>query len=457
MQALDQTSASPIGATRNLGELRQQEFARLDENQQVYFDYTGAALYPISLVDHHADRLRKLVLGNPHSYNPAALAATQNVDDVRRQVLNSFNASSKDYCVIFTANATAAVKLVAESFPFQSGSQLLLTTDNHNSINGIREYAWAKGAQIHYVQADMDLGLSHLQSFLADSKPVSWPSIFAYPAQSNFSGIKHSLRYIDQAQQLGYNVVLDAAAFAPSNRLDLSQYKPDFVCLSFYKMFGYPTGVGALIARKDALKTLSRPWFAGGVVDFASTQYPIHQLSQDEAGFEDGTVNFTTLLAVSRGLSFLQELSMDAIGQHLQSLGDAILSGMGELQHNNGQPLVKLYGGSLLEYGSCRAFNLLDPQGYMIDYELVEQQAGLHGISIRGGCFCNPGCAEAALELSPEKMEACLESLRDDFSHQKLARCLGQVSVGALRVSWGIANNQSDVEKLIRFLKTFLS
>ena len=37
-------------------------------------------------------------------------------------------------------------------------------------------------------------------------------------------------------------VVLDAAAYAPTHGLDLSRVKPDFVPLSFYKLFGFPTG-----------------------------------------------------------------------------------------------------------------------------------------------------------------------------------------------------------------------
>ena len=62
------------------------------------------------------------------------------------------------------------------------------------------------------------------------------------------------------------------AAFVPTNRLDLHRWKPDFVPLSFYKMFGYPTGAGALLARKSALAKLRRPWYAGGTITIASVQ-----------------------------------------------------------------------------------------------------------------------------------------------------------------------------------------
>ena len=36
--------------------------------------------------------------------------------------------------------------------------------------------------------------------------------------------------------------------------------------LSYYKIFGYPTGLGALLARKDALKVLRKRYFGGGAV-----------------------------------------------------------------------------------------------------------------------------------------------------------------------------------------------
>lgn len=37
-------------------------------------------------------------------------------------------------------------------------------------------------------------------------------------------------------------VLLDAASYVATNPLDLSVYPADFVAVSFYKMFGFPTG-----------------------------------------------------------------------------------------------------------------------------------------------------------------------------------------------------------------------
>ena len=54
-------------------------------------------------------------------------------------------------------------------------------------------------------------------------------NLFAFPAQSNFSGVQHPLDLVDQAHANGWDVLLDAAAFVPTNRLDLSKVRPEFV------------------------------------------------------------------------------------------------------------------------------------------------------------------------------------------------------------------------------------
>ena len=137
--------------TRTLDELRAAEFRRLDDQQLVYLDYTGGGLYPSSVVQRHAEFLATHVLGNPHSVNPASALAGERIETCRAHVLRFFNASPDEYAVVFTANASHALKLVGEAYPFEPGDRLLLTFDNHNSVNGIREFDRARGAETTYV------------------------------------------------------------------------------------------------------------------------------------------------------------------------------------------------------------------------------------------------------------------------------------------------------------------
>ena len=94
-------------------------------------------------------------------------------------------------------------------------------------------------------------------------------------------------------------MLVDAAAFVPTNRFDVAPCRPDFVTCSFYKMFGFPTGVGCLLMRRDRHGVRwHRPWFAGGTITIASVQGDGHYLHDDEAAFEDGTVDYLNLPAV---------------------------------------------------------------------------------------------------------------------------------------------------------------
>src|SRR5579859_1818314 len=136
--------------TRALDSLRATEYARLDRAGHIYLDYTGGGLYADSQVRAHMDLLLGNVFGNPHSTNPTSLAMTHLVDAARASVLDFFHASPDEYAVIFTQNASGALKLVGESYPFAPGGRYLLTFDNHNSVNGIREFARAHGAEVTY-------------------------------------------------------------------------------------------------------------------------------------------------------------------------------------------------------------------------------------------------------------------------------------------------------------------
>jgi molybdenum cofactor sulfurtransferase len=87
--------------------------------------------------------------------------------------------------------------------------------------------------------------------------------------QSNVTGIRPSLSILNDAKEAGFSTLIDAAALAASTRVSLQQNpSADAIAVSFYKMFGYPTGVGALIAKKSFLSALARTWFSGGTVDF---------------------------------------------------------------------------------------------------------------------------------------------------------------------------------------------
>lgn len=449
----------PRLAAPQLDELRRSDFSRLDDAGHRYFDYTGAGLPAQRQLDAIHHLLSQQVLGNPHSQNPTSAPTTVLVEEARSRVLDYFGAT--DHECIFTTNASGALKLVGEAFPFGTDRPFLLTADNHNSVNGIREFARRAGAPV--VVAPLDLpSLSARPEILADLlERVSCgrSGLFAYPAQSNYSGIQHSLSWVTHAQSRGWKVLLDTAAFVPTNRLDLGLVPADFVCVSFYKMFGLPTGVGALIARRDALAELRRPWFAGGTISMASVAADDHRLTPGHAGFEDGTLNFGSIPAVTFGLDLIEDVGIDSIHDRVAAATSHLLRAFDEMSHGNGEPLVKVIGGTAdTPRGGTISFNVFDPGGAMVHDRVVTEAASNLGISLRSGCFCNPGCGEAARGLSAGDMAPFFQrgEVPDfcDLDDQMWA--LRGSGASALRASVGWVTNAEDLSVLIEFLAGFI-
>jgi selenocysteine lyase/cysteine desulfurase len=450
--------------TSSLDDLRASEYGYLDADGQIYLDYTGAGLPAQAQLSAHAARLHGRCFGNPHSENPSSAASTALIERTRRSVLDHFSASEDEYAVIFTPNASAACRLVGEAYPFGKRSRLVLTSDNHNSVNGIREFALARGAATEYVPIrcrDLRVDDDAVRAALRRARPrfagpgrrsaaAARRGLFAFPAQSNFSGVRHPLTLVDVAHEHGYDVLLDAAAYVPTRRLDLSAVGPDFVPVSWYKMFGYPTGVGCLIARRDALARLRRPWFAGGTISAVSVQAGWHALAGGEAAFEDGTPSFLQIPDVEFGLSWIRGVGIDVIGQRVACLTGWMLNRIAAMRHGNGQPMARIHGpAGTRERGGTVAFNLLDPRGRVVDARAVARDAAAAGISVRTGCFCNPGAAEAAFRLSPS--DVARGRWLEAGSTDRYMETIG-VPGGAIRASVGLASTIEDVQTFLALL-----
>ncbi|KAK4243298.1 putative aminotransferase class-V, partial [Corynascus novoguineensis] len=283
--------------------------------------------------------------------------------------------------------------------------------------------------------------------------------LFAYPAQSNFTGVRHPLSWVQLAQQRGYDVLLDAAAYLPTSALDLSkaECKPEFVLVSWYKLFGYPTGIGCLIARRDALERLrlGRPWFSGGtvqaVVAWAAPTW--HALVPGVEAFEDGTPNFLSIPDVRFGLDWLDGIGMPLIDRRVRCLTGWFLDRLLQMRHSNGSPMARIYGPADLKMrGGTVAFSLLDASGKVVDERLVALESAAARISLRTGCFCNPGAGEAALGVDEKVVGKKLFPPRQLLGGlDQLLDVLGIPSLGAVRVSFGLASTAADLDRFFGF------
>ena len=429
------------------------EYGRITESNHTYLDFTGGGLYAKSQLEQHLRLLGENVFGNPHSTNPTSMLTTQLVKEAREKVIDFFNA--QDYFCIFTQNASSALKIVGECYPFDENSQLLLLADNHNSVNGIREYSSHKKGNYEYAQIqyeDLCIDEAQLNEMLA-SKKDSVNKLFAFPAQSNVSGVKHDLDWVPKAQKMGWDVLLDAAAFVPTSILDLSIYQPDFVSISFYKIFGYPTGIGCLLVRKDKFEKLQKPWFAGGTVTLASVQSHHHYLVNNHEKFENGTINYLDIPAIKIGLDFIESIGMARINERVTALIRHLCRGIRDLKHDSGVPVVKIFGPEKRKNsGGTMIMNFFDSTGEPYPSEVIEEKTNLAQISIRSGCFCNPGIDEINNCLTTEELSNYFSS-RDSGDFYDMINYLHKLR-GATRVSVGIATSLRDINTFINFVKS---
>ncbi|KAF9529749.1 pyridoxal phosphate-dependent transferase [Crepidotus variabilis] len=426
----------------------------------------GGSLYPESLIRVHTDFLNNSILGNTHSVSNSSKLSLKLADEARQAVLSHFNASS-DYTVIFTANASAALKLVGEAYPFIGGSNLIVGADSHNSVHGIREFATHRNAQTVYIPSTSHGGFdtASAKNVLLQNRPRSRdlaPSLFVMTGQSNITNSKNPLSVSTYAASLGYHTMVDAAALAATSIINLADFPIDAMAVSFYKMFGYPTGIGALVVKKSFLVQLQRPWFAGGTVDVVQVPGRLvtraHELHEQ---FEDGTINYLQLPAITNGLRFLSAY-LPFLPLRLSSLLLYLTSSLSNLRHDTtGAPVVRILSklpakrlrsvGEQSDCGTLISLLFFGPTGEMIPNSFIEYAATSRNISLRTGCMCNPGGAASMLGIEEQ-----MQQLYPGVTLKDFEKHVGR-ELGVIRISLGLASDFKDVYRVIQFVSLIAS
>ena len=443
-----------------LDKIRKNDMKHL--NGSVYLDYTGSGLYRTSQIKDVSEMFEKTLFANPHSLSPASSMTTDLVEEARKLVLDFVNADPNEYSVIFTASATSSLKLLGESFPWSNESLYLYTRDNHNSVLGIRR--WAKHFYGKFKTVDPeDLEGSGKTIDRSSQGPFN---LFAFPAEENFAGKKFDLRLIQKFRTTDFGakfnkgkwfVLLDAAAYLPTNRLDLKRTPADFVVMSFYKIFGYPN-LGALVVRNDALKYLQKRDFSGGTVVIATcgTDYALFQ-PRGCVKFEDGTVPFLSIVALREGIKKYNELGIENIHKHSWAVTRELYARLARLRHSTtGRPAVKIYGNHMRndpsKQGAILTVNFLNETGGFVGYNEVMKHASAENINVRVGCFCNPGACINAAGLEDDQVQ---EYYGKKTSCHDNIDIVNGVPLGAVRISMGAYTNMEDVEAFEAFAKKY--
>ncbi|XP_033033838.1 molybdenum cofactor sulfurase isoform X1 [Trachypithecus francoisi] len=452
----------------SLRELRAREFGRLAGT--VYLDHAGATLFSQSQLESFTNDLMENTYGNPHSQNISSKLTYDTVEQVRYRILAHFHTTAEDYTVIFTSGSTAALKLVAEAFPWvsqgpeSSGSQFCYLTDSHTSVVGMRNVTMAINVTSTPVRPE-DLWSVEERGASVSDPDCQLPHLFCYPAQSNFSGVRYPLSWIEEVKSGRLHpvstpgkwfVLLDAASYVSTSPLDLSAHQADFVPISFYKIFGFPTGLGALLVHNRAAPLLRKTYFGGGTASayLAGEDFYIPRPSVAQR-FEDGTISFLDVIALKHGFDTLERLTggMENIKQHTFTLAQYTYVALSSLRYPNGAAVVRIYSDSEFSspevQGPIINFNVLDDKGNIIGYSQVDKMASLYNIHLRTGCFCNTGACQRHLGISNEMVRKNFQAGHVCGDNMDLID--GQPT-GSVRISFGYMSTLDDVQAFLRFI-----
>lgn len=157
--------------------------------------------------------------------------------------------------------------------------------------------------------------------------------------------------------------------------------------------------------RNTRFEKLVKPWFAGGTVTLASVQTPYHYLANHHERFENGTVNYLDLPAVSIGLDYITSIGLERISERVAGLASYLTAELKKIRHASGAPVVKVFGPSdRKNTGGTMIMNFFDEKGLPFPLHAIERLANDRLISIRTGCFCNPGVDEVNHGLAAHEL-----------------------------------------------------
>ncbi|KAF2434140.1 PLP-dependent transferase [Tothia fuscella] len=473
---------------KNVELIRDTDYPQLKNS--TYLDHAGTTIPAKSSLDSFARDMSTNIWGNPHSHSTPSREAGHRIDEVRLKLLHFFNASPEDYDIVFVANASAAIKLVGEIFRDYADGQSKgkkknssfwfgYHRDSHNSVVGVREFTngnfrwFANDAEVDaWIQYPTGKS-SHTQEIsqanLAQTEPtkIDQLGLFAWPGQSNMTGRRLPLTWAKRIHDNNRNTysLLDASALCTTSPLYIDLWQPDFTCLSFYKIFGFPN-LGALIIKKTMKHLLKhRKYFAGGTVDMVipetsgawhAKRENIHEL------LEEGTVAFTSIFAVEHALNTHAILygSMTDISLHTTYLTNYCYNAMHSLTHTNGTPVCIIYNelGTIWDdpklQGGTIAFSVLRANGISVGYVEVEQAADAANVYIRSGSLCNPGGIAIYLGWTPQDLRSAYAA---GHRCSKPLESTDGRPIGVVRVSFGSCTTKADIDALIAFLtKTYI-
>ncbi|MEG6509334.1 cysteine desulfurase [Methyloligella sp. 2.7D] len=339
----------------------------------VYFDNGASAQKPKAVLD-AVTRAYGEEYANVHrGLHYLSNLATANFEKARGTVQRFLNAAHEEE-IIFTANATDSMNLVASSFgaEFKEGDEVVLSVmEHHSNIVPWHFLRERQGVVLKWAPVS-DTGEFLLDEFEKLITPRT--KMVALTHMSNVLGTVVPVKQaIDIAHAHGVPVMLDGAQAAVHLPVDVQALDCDFYAFTGHKLYG-PTGIGVLYGKKHLLETM-RPYRGGGEMigyvteDEVTYAVPPHR-------FEAGTPPIAQAIGLGAAIDYVEGIGRQAIAAHEAALTDYAME---ELSKLNWLRLIGTAPGK----GGIISFEMDGAHAHDVSTILDR-----YGVAVRAGTHC---------------------------------------------------------------------
>ncbi|MEB3073600.1 aminotransferase class V-fold PLP-dependent enzyme [Parvimonas sp. C2] len=348
--------------------------------------------------------------GNPgRSGHKLAMKMDLEIYETREKICKLIN-GTEPLNVIFTFNATDSLNIAIKGV-LEKGNHVITTSMEHNSVlrplnqlrkDGIIDLSIVYADKQGYVEPQKIFDAVTPQTKLIVTTHMSnvFGTIVDIKSIGEFCKENNILYLVDAAQSIG---VLD---------IDVQDMNIDLLAFPGHKALFGPMGTGALYI-KEGIKV--KPLRQGGT---GSYSHSIDQPDLYPDSLESGTPNGVGIIALRKGIDFINEVCIDNIRNHEISLKNHFI----DLLKDNDD--IILYGTLDDRQGAVVSLNVKDMDSSEVSYILSDE----FDIYTRPGFHCAP------------------------LAHKSL----GTDELGAIRFSFGYFNTIKEVEECVNALKIII-
>ena len=362
--------------------------------------------------------------------------STHAYDEAHEIGLRFVGADPEANTVIFGKNATESLNKLARRIPFEPDDVVLTTLMEHHS----NDLPWRAVANVRHIHVDDEgaLNHNHLDALLREH--AGHVRLVVVTGASNVTGYINPIHQLaEKVHRSGAEILVDAAQLAPHRAIDMRPNDDpqhiDYLVTAAHKMYA-PFGSSMLVGKKELFLQGDPDLVGGGTVDIVTVERVKWAGLPDRE--EAGSPNVVGAVAQAKTMLCLEQIGMDAVARHEADLTAYLLRKLARIED------VQVYGitdpGRATEKVGVVPITLKDKSHYLVAAILSLEGA----IGVRNGCFCAHPYLFQLLNMDEEQSR--------QYQQQIINHNRSQLP-GLVRISFGMYNNEDDVDWLIEMLE----